>query len=114
MRQLVKFEIIAICPIHPNSIVTHIIEAPTHEIALGKVVGETVFCDVPPGHRFTVHAENVVGWQPLTPTYMPPREDTTIKEPYRPAVYVPPPPSEKIYYVGPVTRDRILRVDWWR
>jgi hypothetical protein len=112
LSEVPKFEVITICPIHPNSIVIYTIDAPDHTLAMGKVVGETAFCPVPPGHRFTIHSENIIGWQPLTPTYMP--EELGVSAPRRRGAYVPPTPAEKIYYINPEARDKIRKTDWWK
>jgi hypothetical protein len=102
---LAKFEVIVICPLHPKSIGFHVVEAKDEFEAYGKAIGEKAICTFPPGHRFVIHAENIVGWQPLAP----------LAHPGRPPAYVPPVPSEKIYYVEPkIGLERLKRKTWWK
>lgn len=109
---LASFEVIVICPIHRHSIMLHSIEAKDHIEAIGKAVGENVFCKIPEGrgHRVVIHSEDIVGWQPISPSYMP--AELAERKVFRPEEYVPPPPPEKIHYLsGPEKR---VRQEWWR
>jgi len=111
---LVKFELILVCPVHPKSLAFFEIEAKDEFEAMGKAIGSKARCPYPPyGHSFVIHAENIIGWQPITPTYMPP--EILEREVKRPPAYVPPAPPEKIYYVEPKLRvERVKRKEWWK
>jgi len=110
---VVRFELILVCPIHPKSLVVFSIDDKDEYEAMGKAIGERALCSYPPGHSFVIHAENIIGWQPVTPTYMP--AELVEKEVRRPPEYVPPPPSEKMYYVDPqLGLQRIMKKEWWK
>jgi hypothetical protein len=110
---MVKFELILVCPMHSKSLAFFQIEANDEFEAVGKAIGQRAICKFPPGHSFIIHAENIIGWQPLTPTYMP--AELAEKEARRPPKYVLPTPSEKIYYVAPEERmAKLKRKDWWK
>jgi hypothetical protein len=109
---MARFELILVCPLHPKNLVFFQIDAKDEFEAVGKAIGERAVCEFP-RHSFVIHAEDIIGWQPLTPTYMP--AELAEREARRPPAYVPPPPSEKIYYVGPKERlEKLRRKEWWK
>jgi hypothetical protein len=110
---MVRFELILVCPLHPKSLVFFQIDAKDEYEAVGKAIGEKAICEYPRRHSFIIHAENIIGWQPLTPTYMP--AELAEREVRRPPAYVPPPPPEKLYYVEPKVRlEKLRRKEWWK
>jgi len=73
--------------------------------AVRKAIGERAVCEFP-RHSFVIHAEDIIGWQPT---------ELVEREARRPPAYVPPPPSEKIYYIEPKERmEKLRRKEWWK
>jgi hypothetical protein len=108
---MARFELILVCPIHSKSLAFFQLEAKDEFEAVGKAIGEKAICAFP--HSFVIHAKDVIGWQPLTPSYMP--AEIAEHKGVRPHVYVPIAPSEKIYYVDPKERAKKLREkEWWK
>jgi len=99
-----RYEVITICPLHPHSIVLVPVEAKTPKEAVENVIGKTAVCKILPYHGFTVKEEHIVGWQPVEEPFF--AEELP--------KYVPPPPSEKIYYAEPtVSMERLRKRKWW-
>jgi hypothetical protein len=110
---MARFELVLVCPIHPKSLAFFQIDAKDEFEAVGNAIGQRAICESIPHHSFVIHAENIIGWQPLTPSYMP--SELAEHVAYRPPAYAPPTPSEKIYYVDPQTRlEKLKEKEWWR